>query len=331
MTTLQSAKKYEELLAVEAETAPYDYAVLFKADGFFARQRAKQRFKLLKAIDPKLRRILQPGEKAYFITPGTTVSLEERFFVGWWVYYLNMRALVFTTHRVLLLQTNVRKRPGKLVSQMPYASIASVKSTWNGMCRVKLVNRKTYDFQHVPRADRKFLAEFLTGVVQGTNAPFQVSLGIEHLCPHCFTIVPAYPLVCPVCGGGIKSARKAALLSFIFPGTGDWYLGHRVFALLEMLGICFLWFGLVIAPLLAPPDPGLEPQDAVFWVTNGLVLLVAHTIDCMMTHHFARKGHHPAGASPRSAALSAAELAAAMPKPDMNTAKKLALKRTPPV
>ncbi len=327
MTNLQTARKYEELLASDVEAAPYDYAMLFKAQGYFDRQRAKKRFKLLKAVDPKLRRILLPGEKVYFVTPGTTVSLGERFFVGWLAYYLNMRALIFTSTRVVLLQIDSRKRPGKLVSQMPYATIASVKSTWNGLCRVKLLNRTTYNFQHVPHADRKLLSVFLLGIVQGTNAPFQRDHGIEHLCPYCFTFVPGYPLACPACHGGFKSAGKAGLRSFIFPGVGDWYLGHRIFAVCEMLGAGLLWLALVISPLLVEPDPKVGPPDKGYWITAGLILLVTHSIAGMMAHHFARKGHHPLGVVPDQSSLPTQ---ASMPKPDMSALKKLTLHRPPP-
>ncbi len=295
---LSAARRYEDLLSGEVEASPYDYAVLFKADGFFARRRAKTRFKLLQSIDPKLTEILRPQERVYWITTGTTVSIAEHFFVGWAAGVLNRRSLIFTTERVLLLEIDVRTRPRKLVSQIPYAGIASVKSTWNGMCRIKLVNGRTYSFQGVPKADRKFLAEFLAGIVQGTNAPFQRTLGIEHLCPYCFVSVPGHPPRCTACAGEFKSPKKAGLLSLLFPGVGDWYLGHRGFALLEMFGLGCLWFALVIAPLTAPPDPELGSLEPEYWITAGIILAVAHGIDAMMTHHFARKGHYPHGKPP---------------------------------
>src|SRR3978361_1168423 len=140
MKTVASARNYEELLGDSVASSPYDYGILFKAEGFFGRQRSKKRFKLLKAVDLKLQHILENGEKVYFITPGTTMTLAERFFAGWVSYYLNMRALVFTSRRILLLHINMRQRPLELVSQLPYASIASVKSTWNGLCAIKLLN-----------------------------------------------------------------------------------------------------------------------------------------------------------------------------------------------
>ena len=327
MTTVQSAKKYEELLGADVAASPYEYATLFKAEGFFGRQRAKARFKLLKAIDVKLRHMLEPGEKVFYLTTGTTTTAGERFFVGWLSYYWNMRALVFTARRVLLLQIGVRQRPLELVSQLPYASITSVKSTWNGMCAIKLLNRKTLNFQSVPKADRAFLIEFLADIVQLTNAPFEHKRGIEHLCPHCFTFVPEYPAACPKCDGLFKSARKAGLLSLLFPGVGGWYLGHRWTALFEMIVTGVLWYLLVFAPLLGFGTPDQVPLGTEYWVTVGVVLLLTHLIDGITTHHFARKGHYPLGVTALPASLPPF---VDRPKPDLNSLNKLKISRTNP-
>ena len=327
MTTVASARKYEDLLAPSASASPYEYGTLFKAENFMARQRAKKRFKLLKALDLKLRQILDHGEKVYFITTGTTITTGERFFVGWITHLVNMRALVFTSRRVLLLHIDLRQRPLEVVSQLPYASITSVKSTWNGLCSIKLLNRKTFDFQSVPKADRKFVVDFLADIVQLTNAPFEHRRGIEHLCPHCFVFVPEHPANCPSCGGQFKSARKAGLLSLLFPGLGGWFLGHRSIALLEIFATAVLWFFLVIDPLFKAADPAHRPLNSDYWITVGVLLLLTHVIDGMMTHHFGRKGHHPSGEVPLPVTLPPF---VDRPKPDLNAANKFKISRTTP-
>jgi hypothetical protein len=333
MTTLQSAQTFEELLGPDVEAAPYNYPLLFKGDGVFARRRAKKRFKLLKGIDAKLRPILLANEKVYFLTPGTAVNLSEQFFVGWLAYYLNMHALVFTSNRVLLMRVDGARRPRDLVSQIPYGTISTVKSTWNGLCRVKLISKQTYDFQHVPSADRKFLSKFLSGVVQGSTAPFQSGLGIEHLCPHCFAFVPGHPLVCPNCYGSFKSAGKAGLLSLAFPGVGDWYLGHRGFALLEMGSALVMWLALIILPVAAPGIMNYGPLNKGYWLFAALAVLTAHGVAGMMTRHFARKGHYPA-AKPLVSISRPPQPAPTidMPKPPAPTTvkKTLSLRRDPP-
>lgn len=296
MTSLQSARKFEELLTSEVESSPYDYAMMFKAEGFFARRRAKARLTLLKGLDAKLRRILRADERVYFVTSGTTVTVLEHFTVGWVATYLNMRALVFTTERMLLIEIDGgKKKAGNLVSQIAYTSLSSVKATWTGVCQIKLTDKSQYNFQSVPKADRKFLAEFLTEIGHSAAglpaAP--TGKGVEQLCPHCFAFVPGFPLGCPACHGAFKSARTAALRSLLFPGLGDWYLGHRGFAVFEMLGAGYFWLVLVIAPLVATLDPATRPNPSDYWVTVAILILIAHSVNATMTRHFARKGHHP--------------------------------------
>lgn len=291
---LQNASRFEDLLSAPAEGGLYEYSLMFSRDGWLARRRSKNRFKLLKNLDAKLRLILAPDERVYFLTTGTTVSLGEQFFVGWAAMIINRRALVFTTRRILLLQTDRKGRPQGMVSQMPLGSIASVKATWRGTCRVKLLDRKVFDFQSVPGADRKFVAKLLGESTQGTNAPFAKDMGLEHLCPHCFAVVPGHPTACPHCGGAFKSPTNAMVRSLMFPGLGDWYLGHHGFAAMEMFGSGFLWLALVILPLLGAADPEVGTPDAAYWIGAIIIIAAAHGIDGIMTRHFARKGHHPA-------------------------------------
>jgi len=57
---------------------------------------------------------------------------------------------------------------------------------------------------------------------------------------------------------------------------------------------------LIVAPLLAPADPGLDPTSLEYWLTALFILLVIHGTDALMTRHAARKGHYPAGPMPHS-------------------------------
>ena len=328
MTTVESAHNYEELLGASVAASPYEYGTLFKADGFMGRQRCKKRLRLLKRIDFKLRHILERGEKVHFVTTGTTISAGERFLFGLLAYYLNRRALVFTSRRILLLHINTSDRPRELVSQLPYASIASVKPSWSGGCAVKLLNRETLNFQHIPGADRKYLIEFLADIVQLTNAPFEQKRGVEQLCPHCFVFVPEHLASCPSCTGKFKSARKASLLSAIFPGLGGFYLGYRWFAFLEFLGAAGLWYFLIIDPLLGKSvDQSTSRGDPEFWMTSAAIIVLAHLVDGMLAYHFGRKGYYPSGEAPLPASLPPF---VDRPKPDANALNKLKINRTAP-
>ena len=299
MSTLQTARRYEELLSAPVEPSPYDYATLFQADGWLARRRAKARFQFLKTVDPKLRRILHPDEKVYYLTSGTTATMVEQFFVGWVAQLVNQRALIFTTERVLLLQIDHRKRPRDLVAQLPYTSIADLKSTWDGHCRLRLRNHTTLNFAGVPKADRKFLRGFLADILRDSVPPLPgvPHQGIENLCPHCFQAVAGLPAACPHCRGGFKSTRRAVWLSALFPGMGSLYLGHRGVAAFEILGAAMVWLGMVIVPLLGSLGPDAPAPASDYWFSTAFALAFLHGIDALVTHNFATKGLHPAGAS----------------------------------
>lgn len=299
MINLQNARRYEDLLGTGVEPSPYEFALLFKAKGWFGRGRDKNRFKMLKAIDSKLRQMLHDGEQVFFLTSGTTADAAEQFFAGLWVAQaINRRALVFTTDRVLLLQIDGRQRPGELVSQIAYTSIAEVKATWTGYCQLRLRNNSKLNFIGVPKADRKDLAAFLTGVIKPGALPFLDKSGpaLEHLCPRCFAPVPGHPEICPHCQSRFKLARIATLRSLVFPGLGDLYLGHRAIAVFEMLGAAVVWLSLVILPLAGAPDRNgnVVRTDATYWGVAFIMLAIIHGIDAAMARHFALKGHHPA-------------------------------------
>lgn len=301
MSTIQKARNFTELLKIEKTSSPYEFATLFPGDGFLARRRSVRRFKLLKKIDERLQGVLLPGERVIFITTGTTMSIMEQFFVGLVAYYLNKRAIIFTTERILLLQVDSRNRPQDLLSQISYVEISALSSTWQGICRILLRNGKKLKFLKVPRSDRKFLHKFLGELLQANAGSGGSSAqALQHLCPRCYKVVPGHPAQCPACLQKFKSARLAAILSFVFPGIGDFYLGHRKIAVLEMIGGAFLWLMLVLVPIIDGGLVDLETGqmmalDEVYWITAGLMIAGVHGLDAAMTHFFARKGHYPAG------------------------------------
>jgi len=296
MTDLMTARSYAELLAGPVAPAPYEYALLFHADGWLARRRAKARFKFLRLLDGRLRRLLHPDERVYFLTSGTATSVAEQFFAGWLAHYYNRRALVFTTDRILLLQIDQRQRPGVLMSQLAYTAIADLKSTWDRYCQLRLRNGQKLNFAGVPAADRKYLRTLLADALRVSVPPIigAPQPGIEHLCPHCLRAVAGIPAACPHCRGAFKSAKRAAWLSACFPGLGDFYLGHHGRGVLQFLVGGMAWLGLVIAPLmaLATTHRGTIPAD--YWFQAALELAIIHGIDSAIAYNFAVKGLHPA-------------------------------------
>lgn len=283
---LGSVWKVEELLQREPDGLPYDYATIFPVNGFFVKRASQKKLVLLKGIDEQLRALLWPGERVVYLTSGVFFSFWESYFFGLPMYYLNRRALVLTTERLVLIQIDSSRKPRELRDQVPLRAIARFGRTLLGNTTIKLKAGKAYSVAYVPRRDRAALVG-LGQRHQATATRDSTTNAIEHLCPHCYVAVSEHPLECPNCRGRFKSAAKAGLLSFLFPGIGDIYLGHWRFAILEMIGAGFLW--LVVATSLADDTMPLSEKLPIL----AAMVLFVHGADAISTRHVALKGHYP--------------------------------------
>ena len=67
---LSSATEPGDLLNVSDSRIPYRFDQIFNAKGFGAKRLAKNRLKLMKAIDSQVQNILTDGEKVQFVSWG---------------------------------------------------------------------------------------------------------------------------------------------------------------------------------------------------------------------------------------------------------------------
>jgi len=293
--TLRVTHRYEDLLEKEIRGSPYEFKTMFTAEGWGAHQRLLRRFKLLKAIDPRLIRMLRPDERVPFITHGTLVSAVDDFFTSWAAHFLDLRAMVFTSERVFLIQINTRSEPRDLVTQLAYSAVVAVVSSADGSCRLVLRDGRKLHFRHMPRPDHKFLQDFLSDAVKRAGAGGdKAATAEEKLCPKCFKAVKGFPAHCPECNAILTRPFVAGFRTFLFPGLGNWYLGNRGFAAGEMLFTTLLWLFLVILPLIRLFLEGGPPPTRVYWIGTASVLAFVYVGVAVLTHHIARKGLHAA-------------------------------------
>jgi hypothetical protein len=293
--TLRVTHRYEDLLGKEIKGSPYEFKTMFTAEGWGANQRLLKRFKLLKAIDPHLIRMLQPDERVHFLTHGTLVSAMDDFFISWAAHFLDLRAMVFTSDRIFLIQINTRNEPLDLVTQVAYSAVVAVVSSADGSCRLILRNGKKLYFRHMPRPDHKFLQDFLSDAVKRVGAGGGTAATAEEkLCPKCFKVVKGFPAHCPECNAMLKRPFIAGFRTFLFPGLGNWYLGNRGFAAGEMVLTTLLWLILVILPLIRLFLQGGPPPTRVYWIATASVLAFVYAGVAALTYHVARKGLHAA-------------------------------------
>jgi hypothetical protein len=277
---LQSAERAEHLAGLDDPRSKYVFSRIFESSGWGAKRRNKFRLKLLQNLDAELQRMLHDGERVLAVTPAQEYSLLESYFMGLWAYALNRRALVFTNQRMLVLQVDWRCRLSQLKSQIRYGAIAKLGGKLTGQLKVALARGKTLAFTQIPRASR----QPLRALIEERRAAAQpVSFGgLEYLCPHCYEALAELVPDCPKCRSVFKSASKARALSFVFPGLGDLYLGHRALGCFEILGAFALWsiFALAIAQAESVADAAI-----VFAFGLGF-----NALDAWVTGHTASKG-----------------------------------------
>ena len=267
----------------------YDWARLFpRTEGLGAGGDVKRRVKMLKAVEPRLERLLYPGERIEFITSGVLNSWVEQYFLGVWSITINQTVFLFTNFRIILLNSDSKKRAKAMMWQVPYHRLRKYGAgMFIGSVRLKLSGGKSYAFTRVPASDRKRLKEFMRDRLEQVRAggeQFPCHVDRDPLCPTCCSPVPPKTHVCPECDEEFITPLKPALMSLILPGLGDLYLGHTTIACFEMFGFVVLLF---VAFTLASTG---RPEEIVAAV--GLVV-IANCIDAAVTQYIASKGRVP--------------------------------------
>lgn len=303
MASLHFVDDFRELLAEPPGQDPYDYPTMLPAGTRRERHRSRRTLTLLRKIDHPLRAMLEDGEWVRFLTQGSMVTLWESFFLGAMMYYVGRRAVVLTNRRMLLLQISARGELRNLRAQIDYRAVREIRTTIFGNLKIWFVDGTVRVLQGVPRAQRKAVAELVPVLRDEQPADDEpVVDDVEDLCPHCAQPPGGAGDHCQVCGGYFKSASHAALLSGLFPGTGDLYLGHKVLGSIGIVVASLLWLGVLILGLEATGTP------PVFARAVGMVLVLVHGGSAASTRWIALKGLYPAdepGGRLRRVALAA--------------------------
>ncbi len=287
---LASASDPSDLLNISDAALPYRFDRIFSAQGFGARRLEKNRLRLMKEIDPLLQKILADGEKVDFVSWGVEYSFSEQFFMGIWAQLFNRRALIFTDHRILIVQINSRRKVLDLKMQLRFQAIESFAKGTFGYIGFVLRNGKKFLITGMPRKDRKALRSLVAKRIENTRADAP-GLGIDNLCPNCGTKVMGFPDRCKQCTQAFKSARKAGWLSLAFPGLGDIYLGHRWLGISEIMGGLIAWAAGFVPVAWATFDEGGP------WIVSAgvaaMIFLFAHGSDAWITRRMGFKGVYP--------------------------------------
>lgn len=294
---IATARRFQDLLVQGVTDPHYQFDQIFSDQGMIARSHSKRKFKILKALDPLLSQMLFEDESVDFITWGTQTTFLDFYMLGWWMFLLNHSAIVFTSHRIIMIRIDSRKKPRDVIWQIRFDSVKKVGRTMLGALRIVTRDRKKVVFWRMPGRDRKFMRETLKSLQASGELEDSGVRGKENLCPHCWVVVIGRPNACEHCRGEFKTVGGAMWRSLLFPGLGDWYLGHKRFALLEMLPAAFMWFCCVVLLF----DESSRTADFRLWPDMILGSLFffggMHVFDSAFTGRVASAGIYPGRAA----------------------------------
>ena len=245
------------------------------------RRRDRKRAELLRKVEPVLQRALLPTEVVRFATNGVRQLMWWLLTAGSMNPFANRTTLVLTDKRVLLIHTDWKNRPRMFANQLPLDRIRETSGR-NSYIFIR-TGREQLMFHGVKRSE----AFHLRGLLESTASK---KGGWQNLCPSCFSAMDSAPPSCEKCGEVFKSPRKAAFRSLIFPGLGDFYLGYRKYATLEILGAGVLWA--IFLSTLVPAAQAKGPRGALVALPIFALVALVHVCDALLTRAKARTGLH---------------------------------------
>lgn len=272
----------EALKALLPASIAVRYAEMFpRASRGRIRRRDRKRAAMLRKAEPVLKRVLDPTEVVRFATNGVRQLMWWLLTAGSMNPFANRSTLVVTDKRILLIHTDWKQRPRMFANQLPLDRIRRTSGR-NSYVFIR-TGEEQLMFHGVKRSEAAYVRDLLESTPESEG-------GWQNLCPRCFAATDSAPESCERCGEVFKSPRTAAKRALIFPGLGDFYLGYRKYALLEITGAAVLW-GIFFTTLVpAAKARGVEGALVAAPIL-GLIALI-HLGDAVLTRAKARTGLH---------------------------------------
>lgn len=262
-----------------------------KVKGLGYKGKIKKKCKLIKQVEPILSQCLHDNEEVLYVAKGVQLKFWEQYFMGVWAQLINQTVFVLTNGRLLMFNTNTKGKPKHSYWMVYFSEIIKFKKRFLGGMTMNLKDKSKFVFSGFQGADKKSMPEIFERINQQYSemgfSP-DVSQSRECLCTVCKEVVPKKTYQCANCGQDYWSPKELGMRSLIFPSWGDWLMGHRLLAAMELFGYLISW--IIIISLFTGPDP--------LSVAAGLgvavfVLVIEHVIDGWLTYAIANKGLVP--------------------------------------
>jgi hypothetical protein len=280
---------------------------------------AEGREALLRAAAMVLTKALAPDERVRLVSKAFASK-------GWpWARNSLRRAgdrltLVATDRRILLVHVNGKGRPSLYANQIPYTAIRRADVRLFGTSTAI----ETGDGVITLRGMRRKLQDRLVDILDRDP---NTKESLQPLCPSCLDAQRSTSDPCTSCGAQCKSARTAALRSFVFPGLGDIYLGMTLVGAVTAIVAAVLWLTLLAVFLAVSQEGGPQEMNiAGILVVAAILFVVGHGGSALATAMHARRARFssdlrlPTG----SASLAAPQSVAIVPA-DVTTPEASAL------
>jgi hypothetical protein len=235
----------------------------------------KKRVEWLTAAAPVLRAVLEPDECVHVVSRAIVNHGVEQVTIGWMAMMVNHTILVATDRRILFIHCDGKyTKPRLYVNQLPRQAIKKIRGSF-GSTQLNL-GKGGRNVSYLPKADRVTLQRLFPKNSEARG-------GVQQLCPSCFQVSDQWAPQCGRCHVEFKSAKTAMLRSLLLPGLGDWYLGHRPMAAIEMLGAFIVWA--FCAMLVFGPK-----ADEGSFILAAVLIVFSNGMDSLVTGFQAKKG-----------------------------------------
>jgi hypothetical protein len=277
---------HDELAQLIPAQLPVDMASVFpKRKGLGLAKKNKKRALLLAEAAAVLGASLGEGERILGVSQAVANLWWEAYFLGWMSYAINTTTLVVTDQRLLLIHTNNKGKVQSYANAIPFSAVKKVKKgALFGFLSLELAQGR-FSFTRIARQDAKRIKE-LVRISQNPEG------GRQYLCPACFHPHKDHATACGQCRTQVKSPQKAAFRSLFLPGLGDFYLGHRMLAVFEMVGSAFGWLILLgfLASALTDDNPDTQGASWALFGIFAVIVGLGHGVDMLLTRAMGKKG-----------------------------------------
>jgi hypothetical protein len=216
---------------------PVDREVLFSNHNNDYKKRVEKRQRKLIVKVSFLKPFLKSGEQILLITTGySPLNSLAQYLTGFVFVYLKRSLFVFTNYRILHIPATSSYNYKDSIAQVSYAGCQSIVLKGGTLIvqYERAGNKKTEKFTAIAVPERRKVRYLLKKKIPLSGTKGQLSARI-HLCPRCTHKLEEGKKKCDKCQLQFKSKLVAAILAFLIPGGGYFYIRQYLLGFLDAL------------------------------------------------------------------------------------------------